>query len=103
MSWKSWRGVTLPGFSALASSTHANWAAPATLSGLRTVASAVRAGPALPSPATKARVAAFSRHAVNELERTGHGDLFGRRVAGRRRQRGRARRSPDRAQERAGR
>src|SRR3954452_19890243 len=57
MSSKSWRGVTLPGFSALTSSTHASWAAPATLSGLRTVACAVRAGPALPSTATKARVA----------------------------------------------
>ena len=38
------------------------------------------------------------------IERTGHGtDLVGRRVAGRRGQRGRARRPPDRLQERAGR
>ena len=28
---KSWLGVMLPGFSALASSTQANWAAPATV------------------------------------------------------------------------
>ena len=35
VSSKSWLGVMLPGFSALTSSTHANCAAPATVSGRR--------------------------------------------------------------------
>ena len=40
VSWKSWLGVMLPGFSALTSSTQASWAAPATASAVRTVAAA---------------------------------------------------------------
>jgi hypothetical protein len=44
VSWKSWLGVMLPGFSALTSSTHASWAAPATVSAVRMVAPAGRAG-----------------------------------------------------------
>jgi hypothetical protein len=35
--------VMLPGFSALTSSTQASWAAPATLSGVRTVVAGARA------------------------------------------------------------
>jgi hypothetical protein len=38
VSWKSWLGVMLPGFSALTSSTQASCAAPATPLGVRTVA-----------------------------------------------------------------
>ena len=44
VSEKSWLGVMLPGFSALASNTQASCAAPATPSAVRTVAPAARAG-----------------------------------------------------------
>jgi hypothetical protein len=43
VSWKSWLGVMLPGFSALTSSTQASCPAPATASGVRTVAARTRA------------------------------------------------------------